>query len=79
MGVTLAALAVLEPSEALADGVEGPALVAWLPTYNQDIPEVAVHGSGCHNRPERMPSGRESACGKHLLMPPERASVPTMS
>jgi hypothetical protein len=67
VGAPLAALVLLLPTEASADGVEGPALVAWLPTYNQDVPDVAVHGSGCHNRPERMPAGRESACGKPEL------------
>jgi hypothetical protein len=55
------------PRPALADGVEGPALAAWLPTYNQNIPEVSVHGSGCHSLAERMPAGRESACGKPEL------------
>jgi hypothetical protein len=64
--------AALTPTQAFADGVEGPALAAWLPTYNQSFAEVAVHGSGCHNRPERMPPGRDTECGK-----PERSVLGT--
>jgi hypothetical protein len=67
VAVALSASVLLAPAEARADGVEGPALAAWLPTYNQSFSEVAVHGSGCHNRPERMPAGRETACGKPEL------------
>jgi hypothetical protein len=62
------AAAAFTSSIARADGVEGPALVAWLPTYNQDLPEVAVHGSGCHNRPENMPAERNSPCEKPELV-----------
>lgn len=62
------ASAAFASSVARADGVEGPALVAWLPTYNQDLPEVAVHGSGCHNLPENMPDERQSPCEKPELV-----------
>jgi len=51
-----------ESSLARADGVAGPALAAWYPTYNQDIQNVAVHGSLCLNDPPAMPADRQSLC-----------------
>jgi hypothetical protein len=68
VAVSVFAAAAFTSTISRADGVEGPALVAWFPTYNQDFPEVAVHGSGCHNRPENMPDERNSPCGKPELV-----------
>ena len=56
------ALAVLAPGLARAQGIEGPALVGWYPKYNDDLPDLSVHGSGCLNVPENMPPGRQAPC-----------------
>jgi len=37
-------------------------LIGWYPKYNYDVPDVPMHGSGCLNVPEHMPSGRQAPC-----------------
>jgi hypothetical protein len=57
------AAALASPSVTLAQGIEGPAMIGWYPKYNQDLPELSVHGPGCLNVPENMPADRREPCG----------------
>jgi hypothetical protein len=58
---------VAAPGLSLADGLDGPPLIAWYPAYNQGIANVARHGPLCLNRDGRMPADRQSLCGMPVL------------
>jgi hypothetical protein len=55
-------LALAVPERAQADGIEGPALVAWVPTYNQEFDWAPRHGPGCLNVADHMPVVRRARC-----------------
>jgi hypothetical protein len=59
---TLALLLSARP--ALADAIDGPALVAWAPSYHQHVEGAPTHGAGCLNKAERMPVDRAILCRK---------------
>jgi hypothetical protein len=50
------------PCIARADAISGPALVAWVPTYNQEFDGAPKHGAGCLNVPLHMPVVRRDHC-----------------
>jgi hypothetical protein len=58
----LAFLALSSPGRAQADAISGPALVAWVPTYNQEFDWAPRHGAGCLNVPLHMPVVRLDHC-----------------
>jgi hypothetical protein len=68
-GVAFAAV-VAAPEIARAQGIEGPALIGWYPKFNQDFPDLSVHGPGCLNVPENMPADRREPCGYPTLTSP---------
>jgi hypothetical protein len=51
-----------DPGRAQADGIGGPALIAWAPTYNQDVDGAPTHGPGCLNVSSNMPVVRLDVC-----------------
>lgn len=77
----LAVVALGDPGRARADGIEGPALVAWVPTYNQDLAWAPTHGAGCLNRATSMPVVRLDVCRTPTIetLEPGRYSVKVMN
>jgi hypothetical protein len=81
--LVLPTVAAVAPAHAA--GFEGPALIAWVPEYNQDTPRF-LHGNGCLNQPSRMPSDRAEYCeppvltslatGRYLVSVPNGAPFP---
>jgi hypothetical protein len=47
---------------ALADGIDGPALMAWAPSYHQHVEGAPTHGPGCLNKASSMPIDRRIPC-----------------
>jgi hypothetical protein len=59
---TIAVLTLLAVGRARADGISGPALVAWVPHYNQEFDWAPRHGPGCLNVEGHMPVVRLDVC-----------------
>jgi len=65
--IALFTACALATGTAFGAGVDGPAVIAWYPRYNEGIPNLGLAGPDCLNTFTRMPAGRQDRCEQPML------------